>query len=126
MAGSETSRMSFGTLYDVNKMMYEKMSPMSAEDFQNYMINISLWFSKNNFQYFMFLCRELSDYTIFNFLSTNYNKGREELIDLITSRGVPMDIEYKHEEDAYDIWVKRAGEVHMYKLFPCNDFIIEV
>ena len=56
MAGNETSRMSFGTLYDVNKMMYEKMSPMSAEDFQNYMINISLWFSKNNFQYFMFLC----------------------------------------------------------------------
>lgn len=123
-----------GTLYDLNKNLYKQVPHMNSNDFDNMATNMALWFSSRaQRKYFMFLCRELNDYTIFHFNSANYNAAREELVDLIRSRGnACIDIQYDHAGDNYDIWLKRydvetkEAQVYMYKLFPCDDFIIEI
>ena len=115
------------TLYDLNKAMYLQMKPMEAYDFNQQMVNIALWFSsKKDTKYFMLLCKERSDYTIFNLQSYDYDTARNELTAIVTNRGVPMDVDYNHDTDTYDIWVKKGGEVYMYKLFECDDFVIRI
>ena len=115
------------TLYDLNKAMYLQMKPMEAYDFTQQMVNIALWFSsKKDAKYFMLLCKERSDYTVFDFQSYDYDTARNELTAIITNRGMPMDVDYDHDTDTYDIWVKKGGEVYMYKLFDCDDFVIRI
>lgn len=129
------NKATLGTLYDINKSAYAAMPDMDAKAFGSMTTNVGLWFSSRpERKYFMFLCRELNDYTVFHLNGTNYNLAREELIDLIKSRGACVGIEYDHAGDAYDVWVKRPivgengqrVEAFMYKLFPCDDFIIEI
>ena len=125
------------TLYQINKMAYQQVPKMNELQFNQMMNNISLWFSsKEKSRYFMLLSKELSDYTIFHFNSYDYSKAREELIELVNSRGIPVDIQYDHDTDTYDIWVRRISvdpttskptmDVVMYKMFKCDDFIIEI
>lgn len=125
------------TLYQINKMAYRQVPKMNELQFNQMMNNISLWFSsKEKTHYFMFLSKELSDYTIFHFNTYDYSKAREELVKLVNSRGIPVDIQYDHDTDTYDIWVRRISidpitskptmDVVMYKMFECNDFIIEI
>lgn len=117
------------TLYDINKQIYSQMKPMNELSLKAEIINITQWFSKEpNFKYFMLLCKEKSDYTIFNFITKEFDKARRELQSLVLSRGTPIAIEYLHDMDAYEIWIKDNvdNEVYMYMLFDCNSFIIEI
>lgn len=97
--------------------------------------NISAWFStEKDFQYFMLLCREAYDFTVINIQSTNYSKAASEIKEVLESRGTIVFIEYCHEEENYEIWIKTneymktvtGSDYVMFKLFPCNDFVIEV
>lgn len=115
------------TMYDFNKAVYQNMPPMKPNEFTENMVSISLWFSsKEKAKHFMLLCRELNDYTIFEFDTYNYDDARNKLSALIVSRGNPMDVDYNHDTDTYDIWVKKNGEIYMYKLFDCEDFLIYI
>ena len=119
-----------GTLYDMNLFMYNKLPPMEEDKKNAYLQNAAMWFSsKPNNKYFMLYCRELNDFTIFNFLTSNYDKGKTELIALVESRATEIkDIVYNHDSDSYDFWIVSSldNQIHMYKLFMCQDFIIEV
>lgn len=120
-------KINMGTLYQTNCDIYKQLPQMTKEAFETQTLNVAAWFSsRTERKYFMFLCRELNDYTIFEFIDPNYDKAKEELRDLITSRGLPILIDYNHQQDSYEIWIKRNNEVHMYMLFPCDDFIIPI
>lgn len=114
-------------VYDFNKMAYEKVKPMSDADFINDMTGIGLWFSsQQKFRYFLLLGWEDRYFTFFNIENHNYNAARETLINCVRSLGVPLDINYNHSENNYDFWIRQKdGKAHMYKLFPCNDFVVE-
>lgn len=114
-------------VYDFNKMAYEKVKPMSDADFINDITGIGLWFSsQQKFRYFLLLGWEDRYFTFFNIENYNYNAAREALINCIRSLGIPLDINYNHSESNYDIWIRQGdGKAHMYKLFPCNDFVVE-
>lgn len=115
------------TVYSLNKQIYQQMPALNEDKIKSEAVKIGLWFSKEpNFKYFMFLNNELHDYTIFNFNTTNLLKAQEELIELMKSRGEVVSIEYQHEQDAYEIWIKKNNEAYMYMLFDCNDFVIEI
>lgn len=127
---SEKPTANIGTLYDMNRYFYQTMPPMDTEKKDSIIQNAAMWFSsKPGNHYFLFLCKELTDFTIFNFVSTNYAQGKEELIDLINSRFCEVkDIVYNHDTDSYDFWGVSTvtADIHMYKLFMCDDFVIEV
>lgn len=119
-----------GTLYDMNLYFYEKLPPMDSKKVSQFLQNIGMWFSSEpSNKYFMFFCRELFDFTIFNFTSPNYSLGKEELTALVNSRAISIkDIVYNHDTNTYDFWLVSPldSKVHMYKLFMCGDFIIEI
>lgn len=114
-------------VYDFNKMAYEKVKPMSDADFINDTTGIGLWFSsQQKFRYFLLLGWEDRYFTFFNIENHNYNAAREALIHCVRSLGIPLDINYNHSENNYDFWIRQGDEkAHMYKLFPCNDFVVE-
>lgn len=114
-------------VYDFNKMAYEKVKPMSDADFINDITGIGLWFSsQQKFRYFLLLGWEDRYFTFFNIENHNYNAAREALINCVRSLGIPLDINYNHSENNYDFWIRQEdGRAHMYKLFPCNDFVVE-
>ena len=118
-----------GSLYDMNRYFYSQMPDMDEKKKEELIMNIAMWFSsKPTNKFFMMLCRELNDYTIFHFEHPNYSKGKTELEELLKSRGQVKDIYYNHDTDTYDFWLLSSldGQIQMYKIFMCDDFIIQI
>ena len=120
----EAAQMPLGTLYDVNKtLVAEHEKPLSM-----YKINNKINGIINNFIegfYYMLLCRERNDYTVFN-----YTGDREEaaaaLKDCILNRGECRGIQ-KLEDGNYEIWIYNEydKEAFVYYLFSCNNCIVK-
>lgn len=126
---------SLGTVYDINKAVYSNQSEKMPETLVQPMLEkVSNWFKTKALceaQYYMFLCRDRNDYTIFNFIKNNPEKGIKELIELIQSRGILKDIVYNEKYNYYEFWISIdtegfRPEEYMYILFPCNEFVIEI
>lgn len=123
------SEIACGTVYELLQEEMNLLSPLTTKELRKDLANIGAWFSVDmNEQYYMLLNKELSDYTVFNFLSMNYSKGLQELVEVLDSRGPILQIDYNHDNKYFEIWVKYAGDdrAHMYILFPCPDFVIEI
>ena len=129
------SEATLGTVYDINKAVYSNQSEkMSKTLVQPLLEKIIEWFkvkALREAQYYMFLCRDRNDYTIFNFLKNNPEKGIKELTELIESRGILKDIIYNEKYNYYEFWISINDEgfrpeEYMYILFPCNEFVIEI
>ena len=121
---------SMGTLYDLNKEAYNKVMPYNLSDLNEHLEELYLWTLNNGSKYFMLLCKERNDYTIFNFselTDKKYHYGiTVDLKECLQNRGVILDIRYIVDNDCWEIWLRSAGENFMFMFFECNDFIIEV
>lgn len=118
-----------GTIYGWNQQEMNLQTPLDTQTVTKTLVNVGAWFSSNmKVHYYMLLNREFNDYTIFNFLSQNFYKGVQELQETLENRGLILAVEYNHTNDYYEIWLKsnQDGLSHMYLLFPCDDFIIEI
>lgn len=116
------------TNYDIHKSLYAQMPAMDEEKLKKKMISIGGWFSTNpNCKYFMCMCKEISWYTLFYLKSSNYTKAVEELEKTLHIRGEIVDINYIHEQNAYECWIKnRQGEIEMYYLFEYDWGVVEI
>ena len=115
------------TQYEMYKNLYSKVDPLDEERLAGRLNTIGNWFgAKLPNTYFMLLCRERNDYTIFKILRHNYYRTCQELQEVLENRGEVVDIEYVHGSDCYQCWIRKDGIVSMYMLFPCDDFVIEV
>lgn len=130
------STIEIGTLYDLNKQVISQLPEMPQEQIQEQLIQIKEWFLKKQGQYFMLLCKEKADYTLFNFnRSFNFHQKKyyddvclaiKNLEKCIKNRGILMSMN-KSTEDAWEIWIKDFfnKEVHMYMLFECDPMVID-
>ena len=114
------------SLYELNKQMMTKQEPMSEHDLTKEIAEVASWFSYKKDQYFMLLCRELNDYTIFHFNSGSKPcyEASQELLEVLQSRGEIMDISY--EKDVFPIWIRKEDDSFLYHLFPYDSGVIEV
>lgn len=115
------------TLYGINKQLYAKITP--DEDKINELINRIKFLDSWN-QYYMLLCREKNDYTIFytgNSIDIK-NNTRKEIKEVLESRGTIIDIVQSESKDFYECWIREEDteEIFMYAFFPCQDWVIEV
>lgn len=127
------------SLYDLNKQVISQLPEMPQEQIQEQLIQIQKWFSNSKGKYFMLLCREKPDYTLFNFngkeipdifpefINKMSKHAIKELEICIKNRGILMSIN-KAGGDAWEIWIKDFfnKEIHMYMLFECDQMVIEV
>ena len=135
-----------GTLYELNQQILNQLPAQPQEHLQRQFKYIKNWIIDKQCQYYMLLCREKADYTLFNidlFKSFNLKYAKsidfltevetivgtktiQELQECIKNRGTLMSIS-KALEDAWEIWIKDFyGNVNVYMLFECGPMVIEV
>lgn len=125
---------SLGNLYDMNKQIMEHEPAITAVELANIKENLSLWF-KNNFaqKYFMLLCNDLHDYTLFNLDKTSswlrppmqYIKlAVDDVIECMTNRGTLLSVEEQNDH-IWELWIRNTEGCFAYYLFPYGTAVLE-
>lgn len=134
MEKNETSNIELGTLYDVNKnIVLNKITALvegeinsKKEIIKNFIIDT------NNF-YYMLLCNERKDYTVFDFHLQGGNiKGNDTQIkcanclvdECLKNRGEIRVIDLTKDKQAIEIWLVIDNEAYLYYFFPYDMGVI--
>lgn len=118
---------SLGTLYDINKNLMKEEKKLSCPALTNKLKHVTKFF-ENNKMYFMLLCNEARDYTIFKINNhASAKKATEELKECLLNRGEVLDIsKVDGIQEAFEIWIRMNNDAYCYYLFPYDEAIIEV
>ena len=128
-----TSNVTLGNLYDMNKQIMEKEPSLSTEALKEAEEGLRSWFFERIEQkYFMLLCNEQRDYTLFNLDglrvgSTDKEKcivAAYDVIDCMRNRGAILSIVLQ-EDGAYEIWSRNEDGCFAYYLFPYGAAVLE-
>lgn len=123
------NEVNLGTLYEINKAMMKTQQKLSSFEYATALNNIIKYFDKTR-GYYMFLCREQYNYTLFKIKNENHSPQTAVTIlqECIDNRGDILSIDYISETDAYEIWILnyQTQEPDCYYLFHYDEAIIEV
>lgn len=127
------SELEMGTVYDLNKQLVQKEEKaLSNSKLREKKKTIISFTEKKDGNYFMLLCNERKDYTVFNFISGDkkYEKLEEMtniLVDeCLKNRGEIRAIDITQDKGAIEIWLLIDEEAYCYYFFPCDQAIIEI
>ena len=112
------ANVNIGTAYDMNKQLYARVPHIPDETVKERQHRMVAWIDYTSNKYYMLLCRERHDYTVFARLHDSTGDNRkliDEVIGLLRDRGTLVDIIYDEKE-----------EVFMYYLFPYDWGVIEI
>jgi len=117
-----------GTLYELNKQVMAQLPPQDEATMNHNWTVIGDWFGKNQKRWFMLMCKERSDFTMFHITDNQFTKGVIELQDVLKERGEILAIQYQHGDDAFEIWVREyeTKDVYMFMFFEAEWMIVEV
>lgn len=114
-----------GTAYELNQQLMVKHPPLSADKIEQAKKDLALYFEGCGSTYFMMLCRERNDYTIFRLESDDkYEKAAEEVYLCLDERGEILSVNKTEDDYAYELWIRRSGLVYMFMLFPYDSAVI--
>ena len=124
------TEISLGTLYEMNKDLVEKKEPiLSKEKIEERKKILIDYIKKINGKYYMLLCKEKSDYTVFHMNSFNedsYLSCANIFINTLLNRGKIKGIDLTKNEDAIEIWISNEGESYCYYFFDYTFGVAEV
>jgi hypothetical protein len=115
-----------GTLYDLNKSALATAKALNVEqeflkkksEFIEYLTN------KGN-KFYMLLCNEQKDYTIFQQESVNSHFQTWSILqECLENRGDLLSFEATADGIAYEIWLRIEDEIFVYYFFPYDDAVI--
>ena len=111
-------------LYDVNKQLMNNLEPLDPISFNKKTEEIINTIWETNKKYWMLLCNERKDYTVFILLTKDGTL--KELRPTLQNRGDILSID-KQEDGNYEIWIrdKETKENFVYYLFDYCFGIIE-
>ena len=131
---------SLGTLYDMNKMAMKNEKALTLEQITKAVGEMADLYNENGnceFHYFMLLCREIYDFTLFS----NAECGRmlrsssfiADLTECLVNRGEVLSIDkVENEGKAFEIWMRLTNpdtdesEVFVYYFFPYDNGVIVI
>lgn len=120
---------SLGNLYEMNKDLMKNENPLSNADIYSKIEDLVLPFitsTKN--KYYMLLCRERYDFTLFNFedrTKAQIHSSKKGLHTCLVNRGTVYSIEETEAKDAIEIWVQIDDEFFVYYFFPYDLGVLE-
>lgn len=126
----EKKEIEFGTLYDVNKnLVKQKELKLSEATLNSKKLIIRDFINKQDNQYFMLLCNERKDYTVFDFQNqkniNRYVDCATCLVDeCLTNRGEIRGIDLTKDKDAIEIWMIIDDDAYVYYFFPYDNGVI--
>ena len=135
-----------GTIYDINKSLINQEPVLSKHILDAKLKKVQKYFEdllKENYSfgfkdtaYFMLLCHEQRDYTVFTLKNslldfkneTEWLKQAKTAIDelkiCLQNRGKIISIEPTWDKVAFEIWIRNDEDNFCYYLFPYNDAVI--
>lgn len=128
-APENTSNVTLGTAYEINKNLVEKYEKeLTLKELQNKKTEIINFIQKTKGQYYMLLCNDKKDYTVFNMLNkNNIEKMTNILVDeCLINRGIIKGIDLTKDKCAIEIWLSIENEAFCYYFFKYDDAIIEI
>lgn len=121
----------FGNLYDINKNIVKQNEIELSEGILNSKKEIIKNFimSKSDDFYFMLLCNEKKDYTIFDFKDyktseRSLNCAKCLIDECLANRGEIRGIDLTKDRDAIEIWMVIDNEAYVYYFFPYDNGVI--
>ena len=116
------AEISAGRLYEMNQQIMDQSSPLNEQELENAKKTVKAFFmDRYDKMYFMLLCKERSDYTVFSIASKlSCGFAMNELMTLLQERGQILSIEKNSADDSsLEIWVKCSedNKSHAYYLF---------
>lgn len=117
------AELTLGTLYDFNKQAMAQEKVLDPIQFNKKTAELAAWMEEHS-QYWMLLCHERRDYTIF--IPLTFNGILSELRECLSNRGQILSID-KQENGSYEIWIRdlATNENFAYYLFDYRDGIIK-
>lgn len=121
------AELGMGTLYDWNKSAMEQMKGLNSTELKDKMraVKEKLF---NSGKYYMLLCHERRDYTVFNLLRGARHdvpqNASNELKECLENRGTILSID-EQSGSAWEIWIRNTEGVFCYYLFPYDNAVIE-
>ena len=130
----KTSEIAMGNLYDMNKQMMMQEPALGAEELQLKLEHLREWFTHNFTQkYFMLLCHELRDYTLFNLDKTDtwhiappmtIMNVAADVLECMKNRGTLIGAD-QQADGAWELWIRNDEGCFAYYLFPYGTAVIE-
>lgn len=119
------SEISLGNLYEFNQNAYSNEKPYDMVALGIKLKEIEEDLIKN--EYWMLLCHERRDYTMFVNHSKEKGNFAKELKETLMNRGYILDIQ-KQEDGNFEIWIRdfNTEENFAYYLFEYGSGVIEV
>lgn len=113
-----------GNLYDFNKQAYANEKPLDPIAANKKYSDLQKNLVGNYKEYWMLLCRERNDYTVFKIKTIEGTVSA--LKECIANRGELLDIEFL-EDGNYEIWLRdfATKENVVYYFFDYSDAVIE-
>lgn len=124
----KTHNIEMGTLYDINKNLVSKIEDLSKEQLEEKEELISDFILETNNKYYMMLCNERKDYTVFTMTSEDDSNiiAAEILVnECLVNRGRTKAIDITNTKDAIEIWMAIDDLMYCYYFFPYDSAIIE-
>lgn len=117
-----------GTLYDWNKSAMEQIKGLNATELKDKLREIKNKLF-NQGKYYMLLCHERRDYTVFNLIREAIGhdvskKASNELKECLENRGTILSIDDQHN-GSWEIWIRNDEGVFCYYLFSYDNAVIE-
>ena len=128
-----TSEISLGNLYDINKQLMDKEPVLSEDAINEAKEKMSSWFfNKIEQKYYMLLCIEQRDFTLFNLDGLRIGSPDKEkcilaahdVVGCMCNRGVILAIDLR-EDGAYELWIRNDEGCFAYYLFPYGAAVLE-
>ena len=117
----------FGNLYDINKNIVAQNETKLSEGILNSKKEIIKNFiNKTNNNYYMLLCNERKDYTVFHNNNLSMETAKILVDECLINRGEIRGIDITKNKDAIEIWLMIEDEAFVYYFFPYDMGIIEV
>lgn len=132
----KTSEIAVGTLYDINKnLVKNKELKLNEAALNSKKLIIRDFLMNHEDKYFMLLCNERKDYTVFDFSHYNmsdYGIAKEASMDCakciidecLTNRGEIRGIDLTKNKDAIEIWMVIDDDAYVYYFFPYDNGVI--
>lgn len=119
-----TTDISMGTLYDFNKAAMMNEIKIRDVVYKDKMREIQKFVNEDSNSYYMLLCGEKRDYTIFNASNKPINNLKHELKEVLDSRGNVLSIDKMEVDNGYEIWVRSGEDCFVYLFFSCDPIVI--
>lgn len=116
---------SFGTAYDINKNLVKKYEKeLTKEELKEREELVDNFTRSKADHYYMMLCHDRRDYTIFH---TDCTSGRisGEFMECLQNRGKVVAIDKTEDGGAIEIWLMIDEEAYCYYFFPYESAVVE-